>query len=450
MKSYSKVKHIYFLGIGGIGMSALARYFKYFGFKVSGYDKTPTVLTDELAREGIVVYFDEDIKNIPKDTGLVVYTPAIPQTHRQFVYFRENHFDMMKRAEVLGLISENEKSVAVAGTHGKTTITSLISHILIQAAIPVTAFIGGISKNYNTNLIINKKSRFMIVEADEYDRSFLKLKPDIAVISAIDADHLDVYLEKKHLSDSFDLFINQIKDNGTLIFKNGLSLIPKNNAFTYHLKEKCDFYASDITISKGRYTFNVCGTTNINKITLGLPGLHNIENSLAAIAVAKTLGIENDVIKNALYSFSGVKRRFEYIINTNKFTFIDDYAHHPEEIRACISSVRELFPGKKITGIFQPHLFSRTRDFMNEFALSLALLDDLLLLDIYPARELPVEGINSEVLLDKINMKSKQLVHMNEIINKLDSNKTEVLLTMGAGDIDQLIEPIRQYYLKKL
>lgn len=452
MVDLSKIKHIYFLGIGGIGMSALARYFMSYGIKVTGYDKTPTTLTHELLNEGIKIHFDENISLLAEDIDLVIYTPAIPSHHEELLYFKKKAIPLKKRSEILGLITEKEQTIAIAGTHGKTTITSLIAHILSVANIPITAFIGGISKNFNTNLLLNKNSKYTIVEADEFDRSFLTLHPDIAIISAMDADHLDIYKNKKFLEESFVLFSNQLKENGKLIYKNGLDLEKPLNkeSFSYHLNTKSDFYLSKVSINKGKYTFNISGKFNINDIELGLPGLHNIENSLAAIAVAKLVGIEDQIIKAALSTYQGVKRRFDYIINTDKFVYIDDYAHHPEEIKACINSVKDLFPGKKVTGIFQPHLFSRTRDFADEFATSLGLLDNVILLDIYPARELPIEGINSMMLLNKIKILNKQLVNKTEIIDKLDCIKPEILLTMGAGDIDQLVEPLKQHYLKKV
>jgi len=444
-----KLNCIYFLGIGGIGMSALARYFKSFGINVYGYDKTRTPLIDELLNEGIKIHFEENCDILPKNIDLVIYTPAIPLSHKELIYFKENKFNLKKRAEVLGQITEQFKTIAIAGTHGKTTITSIISHILSCANIPITSFIGGISKNINSNLLINKESKYIIVEADEYDRSFLTLHPDIAVISAMDADHLDIYKSKIYLDESFKLFAKQIKENGLLIHKSGLNLSNQKGKtrLTYHLKEKSDLFVSNISINKGKYIFDISGIHNISNIELGLPGLHNVENALAAIAVAKSIGIDDIVIKDALSTYQGVKRRFDYIINTEKFVYIDDYAHHPAEIKACILSIRDLFPNKKITGIFQPHLFTRTRDFADEFASSLELLDNLLLLDIYPARELPIDGINSQMLFNKIKLTNKQLVTKAEILSKLEAIKPEILLTMGAGDIDQLVKVIKQNYL---
>ena len=440
---------IYFLGIGGIGMSALARYFKSFGISVYGYDKTRTPLIDELLNEGIKIHFEENCDILPKNIDLVIYTPAIPLSHKELIYFKENKFNLKKRAEVLGQITEQFKTIAIAGTHGKTTITSIISHILSCANIPITSFIGGISKNINSNMLINKESKYIIVEADEYDRSFLTLHPDIAVISAMDADHLDIYKSKIYLDESFKLFAKQIKENGLLIHKSGLNLSNQKGKtrLTYHLKEKSDLFVSNISINKGKYIFDISGIYNISNIELGLPGLHNVENALAAIAVVKSIGIDDIVIKEALSTYQGVKRRFDYIINTEKFVYIDDYAHHPAEIKACILSIRDLFPNKKITGIFQPHLFTRTRDFADEFASSLELLDNLLLLDIYPARELPIDGINSQMLFNKIKLTNKQLVTKAEILTKLEAIKPEILLTMGAGDIDQLVKVIKQNYL---
>ncbi len=452
MLDLNKVKHIYFLGIGGIGMSALARYFKSMGIEVSGYDKTPTALTDELKREGIMIHFEENCNLLSKNIDLVIYTPAVPITHKEYIYLKEIGVALKKRSEILGLITEQNKTIAVAGTHGKTTITSLISHILSYSKTPITAFIGGITKNYNSNIIINKNSKYIIVEADEFDRSFLTLHPDIAVISAMDADHLDIYENKKYLEESFELFANQVKKNGLLFYKNGLPLenITNIKTYSYHLKAKSDFYISKIAINNGKYVFDVSGKCDIKNIELGLPGLHNVENAVAAIAVAFSVDINKEIIKEALSSYQGVKRRFDYIINTEKFVYIDDYAHHPEEIKACVSSVKDLFPDKKITGVFQPHLYSRTRDFADEFASSLDMLDNAILLDIYPARELPIEGIDSQMLLNKMKLTNKQLVSKSKLLDVLGSLDPEILLTIGAGDIDQMVEPIKQYYLKKI
>ena len=447
------------MGIGGIGMSALARYFNAAGKEVSGYDKTSTKLTDELMAEGIDIHFEDSIDFIPSsvkdqqsENTLIVYTPAVPKDHSEYVYFQKHRFNIKKRSEILGLITEQLHTIAVAGTHGKTTTSSLIAHILKSSGISSTAFLGGVTQNYNTNLLLSKDSKTVVVEADEYDRSFLTLYPDIAVVTSIDADHLDIYGDKKYMEESYSLFVNQIKPKGKLITKK--NILPNLNFFretiTYSLKTEADYYAQNISVKNGQYIYDIVSPIEeLNNVTLGLPGLHNVENSLAAVAVVQQVGISADNIRNALNTFKGVRRRFDYQIKTNQLVFIDDYAHHPEELKACINSVKELYPDKKITGVFQPHLFTRTRDFADEFAKSLELLDELILLEIYPARELPIEGINSKMLLDKVMLKNKTLSSKSNLIKELSEKKLEVLLTLGAGDIDMLVEPIKNTLLKK-
>lgn len=436
-------------------MSAIARYFHAHGKKVAGYDKTPTQLTDELIQEGIEVHFVDDvsgIRNRKLETGscLVVYTPAVPKDHGELNFFLQNGFTVMKRSQVLGLITANHFTIAVAGTHGKTTTSSMIAHILKSSGINCTAFLGGISKNYNSNLILpddaSKKS-VVVVEADEYDRSFLTLHPDIAVITSMDADHLDIYGDQHYMEDSYRMFANQIKNNGILISRSGLPVGKiKSVQKEYSLSEKVDFSASHIHIKNHQYYFNWHNhVSSIENLATLMPGRHNVENVIAAIAVARELKIPHERIADAVHSYSGVKRRFDYQVKTPDLVFIDDYAHHPEELRACISSVRELYPGRKITGIFQPHLFTRTRDFADGFAKSLSLLDELILLDIYPARELPIEGVTSELILNKVTIPNKALCRKDGVMEELKARKVEVLLTLGAGDIDQLVEPIRSY-----
>ncbi len=446
MININKIKNIYFLGIGGIGMSALAKYFKAKGVNVSGYDKTPTPLTDELIRDGIQIHFEEKIESVPKDIDLVVYTPAVPKDHKEYVYLKEKGYDIRKRAEILGIITKNSYTVAVSGTHGKTTITSMIAHILKQSGIDIYSFIGGISKNYKSNLILSKKNSIAVVEADEFDRSFLQLHPDIAVISAMDADHLDIYGSRDYMIESFRLFANQIKDNGTLFLKKSLKLtgvIP--NIKTYSAKEKADYFADDIQVKNECFYYTINCPDNIKiSVKAGVPGLHNVENAVVASAVALNFGVKPENIKKALQSYKGVCRRFDYRIKEKEIVFIDDYAHHPEEIKACINAAKKLYPGKKITGIFQPHLYTRTRDLAEEFAKSLAMLDELILLDIYPARELPIKGVTSEMLLKKIKMKNKIVCSKEILIEELIKRKLEVLITLGAGDIDQLVEPIEK------
>ncbi len=446
-------------------MSALARYFKAMGKNVSGYDKTPTKLTDELIAEGIDIHFDDTIRLIPLaikelpydiENILIVYTPAVPTDSKEFFYFKENGFTIKKRAEVLGMITENSNTIAVAGTHGKTTTSSLIAHILKSANLNPSAFLGGITQNYNTNLLLSEDlktnnlqsatNNIVVVEADEYDRSFLTLHPQIAVITSVDADHLDIYGDVKYVEESFSLFARQVKSK--LILKK--NIVSKINAdikpITYSVNDdRADYFAQNIVIIDGNYHYEIVTPTNIFlNITLGLPGLHNVENSIAATAVACEMGISEDNIGTALKTFKGVKRRFDYQIKTENLIFIDDYAHHPEELKATINSVKEMYPTKKITGIFQPHLFSRTRDFANEFAASLDLLDECVLMEIYPARELPIEGVNSQMLLDKMKSANKSICQKTDLVENITNKKLEVLLTMGAGDIDTFVEPIKK------
>jgi UDP-N-acetylmuramate--alanine ligase len=446
---FSSIKTVYFLGIGGIGMSALARYFKSMNVAIYGYDKTSTLLTTQLISEGMKIHFDENINLIPDNIDFVVYTPAIPSNHLELFHFQNNKYNLLKRSEVLGIIAKNSKAIGVAGTHGKTTISTMVAHLLKQSSIDCNAFLGGISKNYNSNLLLSQKSEYVVIEADEFDRSFLQLSPYIASISSIDADHLDIYGDKTQLIKSFEDYISQIQKGGKLIIKKGLELsIPADlEYYTYSLNEKSDFYAQNIRIEDGYYIFTfIHPFGKIENIKLGYPGLHNIENSIVAIAIAHLTGVKEDEIKKAMKSFHGVNRRFDIRINNENLIYIDDYAHHPEELKACISSVRDLYRNKKITGIFQPHLYSRTRDFADDFAKSLELLDTVVLLDIYPARELPIQGVSSQMLLDKINLTEKYLIQKSEILQFLKNKSPEILLTLGAGDIDQLVEPIEKIY----
>jgi len=474
MLQLEKIQNIYFIGIGGIGMSALARYFNAAGKFVCGYDRTSTTLTDELISEGIEVHFEENTTLIPesisnpadKNEVLIVYTPAVPETNKELAYFKENGFEVKKRAEILSSIAGQKYTIAIAGTHGKTTISSMVAHIFKYANKDCTAFLGGISQNYNTNFLFPKteEGSVFVTEADEYDRSFLALYPDIAVITSIDADHLDIYGDENKMREAYIQFAKQVKNTGKLIIKENLHLnndvspsrVTTRKAWhqysviTYSLSSPADYYAENITIENGQYIFDVISPVeNIKGLKLGLPGRHNVENAIAAIAVAQTMELETNNIKEAINSFKGVKRRFEYQVKTDNMIFIDDYAHHPTEIKACISAVRELYPCKKITGIFQPHLYSRTRDFANEFARGLELLDELILLDIYPARELPIEGVNAKMLFDKIELVNKKMCKNNELIDEIGKD-VEVLLTLGAGDIDQLVEPIKDKLLSRI
>ena len=447
MIDIKNIQRIYFLGVGGIGMSALARYFNSRGVLVSGYDKTETTLTKQLSAEGIVIHYEDNIELIDKEVQLVVYTPAIPKEHTELNYYQQNNYSVVKRSDVLGAITNSSFNVCIAGTHGKTTTSTMVAHILRHSGFGCNAFLGGISKNYNNNLLLSEKSDFVVIEADEFDRSFLQLHPYIAVVSSIDADHLDIYGDKNQLKLSFEDYISQIQKEGILIVKHGLNLkTPKDiDVYTYSLNEKADFYANNIQIKNGYYYFDFVYPDGIFKeIKMGYPGLHNIENAIAAISIAFITGVSENEMRNAMASFEGVNRRFDFRIRTEKLVYIDDYAHHPEELKACINSVRNLFKNKKITGVFQPHLFSRTRDFADKFAKSLELLDEVILLDIYPARELPIEGITSQMLLDKINLKNKFLIQKSEILNFLKTRSLEILLTLGAGDIDQLVEPIEK------
>ncbi len=454
-------KLYYFLGIGGIGMSALARFFKHHGKEVNGYDKTATALTAELIEEGIQCHFYEDLENLintlkhySKEEVLVIYTPAVPINHSEFCYLKEKAYTIQKRSEVLGEITKQYKTIAIAGTHGKTTTTTLVTHLLKSAGLNCFSFMGGISKNYHSNLVLGDAAQpnpLFIVEADEYDRSFLTLEPYISLITSVDADHLDIYGDDSSVKEGYRLFAKKLKPGGILLVKknvdNDLGLT--EHRLIYSLNLDTEYRAESISVVDGRFVFDVKSPVeDIPAVLLGLPGLHNVENSIAAVAIAQQLGVKGEVIKEALRSFKGVKRRFDYRVNTTNCIYIDDYAHHPEELKATILSVKRLHPGKKITGIFQPHLFSRTRDFVNEFALSLSLLDECILMDIYPAREKPITGVNSEWLLEHINIENKKCLNKAELLTDLSLNKREVLLTMGAGDIDKLIEPIEKLLQK--
>ena len=443
---------IYFLGIGGIGMSALARYFKANGKDILGYDRVSTYLTNELESEGMKIHYEDNISLIPEyisnssniENVLIIYTPAIPSNNLELNFFRSHNYTIKKRSEILGEITKNEYSIAIAGTHGKTTTSSIIAHILKFSGKDCTAFLGGISKNYNTNFLLPDsimENVPVVVEADEFDKSFLTLYPNIAVITSMDADHLDVYGDKKHLEENYLAFSSHVKTSGKLFAKQGLELT--NNSYSYSIWKEADFMAVNINIKEHHYFFDLNGKFGIiEELSLGLPGIHNVENALVAVAVGQYLGIENGIIKEAIKSYSGVKRRFDLRFNSNGVVYIDDYAHHPEELRVCIQSVKELYPNKKITGIFQPHLYSRTRDFVDGFAKSLSMLDELILMDIYPARELPIEGVNSSIIYDKVTIRNKRILSDKQIIKEIESKNYEVLLTMGAGDIDKLVDPI--------
>ncbi|MFN2456898.1 MAG: UDP-N-acetylmuramate--L-alanine ligase [Chitinophagaceae bacterium] len=457
------VKNVYFIGIGGIGMSAIARYFHARGIKVSGYDKTETELVKQIKKEGIDVHFTEDVAAVPKDADLVVYTPAVPKDHKELLYYQQHNYKVVKRSDVLGCITAETFNICVAGTHGKTTISTIIAHILRHSDYGCNAFLGGVSVNYNTNFW-SSNNNVCVVEADEYDRSFLKLQPDISVITAMDADHLDIYGDEKAMQDAFVEFGNKTKENGLLLSRFGLKRMEEVQTakkFTYSLQNNsADVFASDIKINNGGYHFNMQVHNNrISGIELNIGGMHNVENTLAAIAVANELDIEPEKIKAAIKEFKGIKRRFEYIIAPRPHqkgsyiqpVFIDDYAHHPEELNALLKSIKSLFPQRKSTIIFQPHLFTRTRDFAEEFAKSLQLADKIILLPIYPARELPIEGVTSELILNKIDFEEKKSMSKEQLLEWIKTysksiNKEfgEVIITAGAGDIDALVQPIKK------
>ena len=445
---------IYLLGIGGIGMSALARYFYAKGVKVSGYDKTQTTLTKQLQSEGIDIHFDDNPENIPENIDLIIYTPAIPENLKEFIYLKKTGIPIKKRSEVLGILSGEKKTIAVAGTHGKTTVSTLIAFLLKNSDTDCTAFLGGIAKNYDTNILISEKSDWIVIEADEYDRSFLQLKPAIGVITSVDADHLDIYESFDNLKNSFVSFANQIQKNGTLIFKKEINLnldkLHNRKIFSYSLKDtSADFHTQNLRFTDGLYIFDfVTPENSIKNIVLGIPGLINVENAVVAIASAYLAGVTETEIKAALPVFSGIKRRFDFQIKSNELIYIDDYAHHPEEIKGMVSSVKEMYPGKKILGIFQPHLYSRTKDFANEFAQSLELLDEIILIPIYPARETPIKGVSSEMILNRISKTEKQVCTKENLINIIAEKEFDILLTLGAGDIDQLVKPIKNYMIK--
>ncbi|SKB58589.1 UDP-N-acetylmuramate--L-alanine ligase [Salegentibacter holothuriorum] len=444
MQELNHIQNIYFIGIGGIGMSALARYFKSQGKNVAGYDKTSTSLSRMLEAENIVVVYDEKLTAVPaeflkKENTLIVYTPAVPEAHQQLVHFKENEFELKKRAALLGLISKGITTLAVAGTHGKTTTTAILGHLLKETDAKVTGFLGGISEDIQSNLIL-KGEEVIVVEADEFDRSFLHLAPNIAAITSMDADHLDIYGKKEELEDTFRQFAKLVPENGTLFVKNGLPIVGK----TFGIEDNADYSAQNIKIENGSYHFDLKTPTGvIEDFIFNLPGKHNLLNAITALAMAIQYESPIPKLARALYSFKGVKRRFSYKIKSDKLVLIDDYAHHPAEIAAVNQAVREMHPGKKVLAVFQPHLFSRTRDFVDDFAESLALFDELLLLDIYPAREIPIEGVTSSWLLEKVDSNSKKLIQKENIIAEIKRSKPEVVVLMGAGSIGEEVESVK-------
>lgn len=440
-----EIHNCYFVGIGGIGMSAIARYFAANGKNIAGYDKTPTAITSKLAELGVVINFEDILKEVPisfldRDKTLVIYTPAIPENNNQLSYFLHNDFKVLKRSEILGKITETTFCLAVAGTHGKTTTSSILGHIM--ASEKATSFLGGIAENYNSNLILGE-DKVSVVEADEFDRSFLKLSPNIACITSMDADHLDIYGEPEALEESFFAFSQKVSD--TLVVAKGLSL----EGLTYAVNEDADYRAFNMKIESGKYIFDVQTPTGaIKDIHFHLPGKHNVMNALAALALADVYGVSLEKIKESLSTFKGVKRRFSYKIKNKNFVLIDDYAHHPTEINAVENSIREMYPDEKVLVVFQPHLFSRTRDFIDDFATSLSKFDEVLLLDIYPAREKPISGVTSEWLLSKIHNNQKKMTKKNKLVKDIKNSSAKIVVMLGAGDIGVLVNTVKNQLLK--
>ncbi|MDD4395402.1 MAG: UDP-N-acetylmuramate--L-alanine ligase [Bacteroidales bacterium] len=435
---------IYFLGIGGIGMSALARFFMQRGETVFGYDHTQTLLTDELQAEGAQIHFEDDVKFIPAKVDFVIYTPAIPTDNQEFAFLKKSGIPMYKRSQILGKLAKGFPTIAVAGTHGKTTTTAIITQMLSPYR-NLLSFIGGIAKNFDSNFLIHPQYDTVVVEADEFDRSFLTLFPTIAIITSMDADHLDIYGDQQHLIDSFQLFANQIDKDGYLLIHEAVAhKIDHPHKLIYGTGDNCDFRVSDVDLQDNKAVFTVKSADFcFRDITLGVSGMHNVLNATAACAVAQLMNLDEMQIKNQLKDFQGVKRRFDYQIETDDLVFIDDYAHHPEEIRAILTAVRKLYPHRFLTAVFQPHLYSRTRDFAQQFAEILALANQVILLDIYPARELPIPGVTSQYLLDLIPIQNKLLLSKTELLPYLQQHTPDVLLTIGAGDIDKLVPQIK-------
>lgn len=456
-----KITSVYFVGAGGIGMSALARYFRAKGKQVAGYDKTPSDLTAALIEEGIRIHYTDDIALIPEDckqidSTLVIYTPAIPETHTELNYFKTNGFTLMKRARVLGEITRTERGLCVAGTHGKTTTSSMLAHLLKQSHVDCNAFLGGILKNYNSNLMLSDKSDLAVIEADEFDRSFHWLNPYMAVITAVDPDHLDIYGTPEAYRESFEHFTSLIRPDGCLVMKKGLQLQPRlpegAKLYTYSATEEADFFARNIRIGNGDILFDfVTPDGCIPDVKLGVPVKVNIENGVAAMALAWLNGVTPEEIRGGMETFAGPVRRFDFHLKKDDIVLLDDYAHHPAELKASIQSVKELYPDKKVTGIFQPHLYTRTRDFAADFAASLSLLDELILLDIYPAREEPIPGVTSQIIFDRVTIPNKRMIRKEELLDLVQKEAAsfEVVLMVGAGNIDRLVEPVKQILEKR-
>jgi UDP-N-acetylmuramate--alanine ligase len=443
----NKIQKLYFIGIGGIGMSALARYFLSRGARIGGYDRSATPLTRELEAAGMDIHYEERTDLVPKDVDVVVYTPAIPAQHAELVYYRENNFLVVKRSDVLRWITEGSFNICVGGTHGKTTVTSMTAHLLRHSGYGCNAFLGGIAANYQTNFWSNERN-VVVVEADEYDRSFLKLFPDIAVITAMDPDHLDIYGTPEEVENAFVQFSHNVKTGGCLVTKYGLRRqadLEAAHHYTYSFHDgSADVHVANMQVRNGSYHYDVVGRGwTIKDMVLHMGGLHNIENSLAAITVGRHIGIADDKIKAAIADFKGVHRRFEYALKNERHVLIDDYAHHPEELRALLSGVKSIFPGEKIVLVFQPHLFSRTNDLADDFAKSLDMADEVILLPIYPARELPMPGVTSELLLGKMTIPQKRVLSKEEMQNWIRSNQPKIVVMAGAGDIDALVQPVK-------
>ena len=448
--SLSQFDKVYFLGIGGIGMSALARYFKSLGWQVAGYDKTETALTVKLQSEGINVHFEDLNSSIPTEfqdieKTLVIFTPAVPKNLGELLFFQHGNYSLYKRSEVLGMITQTSNGLGVAGTHGKTTTSTMLAHILNESSVKCTAFLGGISSNFNSNLLTNPEAKYTVIEADEFDRSFLRLLPFSSIITSTDPDHLDIYGDANHFVEGFKLYAQLTNPKGVLVQKYGLNLSSEAKSISYGINElRANYCGLNVRVENGKFLVDVQTPNALwSSVEIGIPGIHNAENAIACIALCEFIGLSEDEIRNGLQSFLGVKRRFEYQIKSQKLIYIDDYAHHPTEIKALLDSVKLIYPNQKITGVFQPHLFSRTRDFFDAFASELSQLDEVILLPIYPAREEPIDGVTSNALLEKISSNVKKVLSPSETIELLSQRTEGVFLTIGAGDIDRIVEPLK-------
>lgn len=448
--SLSQFDKAYFLGIGGIGMSALARYFKSLGWQVAGYDKTETALTLKLQSEGINVHFEDLNSSIPTEfqdieKTLVIFTPAVPKNLGELLFFQHGNYSLYKRSEVLGMITQTSNGLGVAGTHGKTTTSTMLAHILNESSVKCTAFLGGISSNFNSNLLTNPEATYTVIEADEFDRSFLRLLPFASIITSTDPDHLDIYGDANHFVEGFKLYAQLTNPKGVLVQKYGLNLSSEAKSISYGINElRANYCGLNVRVENGKFLVDVQTPNTLwRSVEIGIPGIHNAENAIACIALCEFIGLSEDEIRNGLQSFLGVKRRFEYQVKSQKLIYIDDYAHHPTEIKALLDSVKLIYPNQKITGVFQPHLFSRTRDFFDAFASELSQLDEVILLPIYPAREEPIDGVTSNALLEKITTTNKKVLTPQETVELLSQKSEGVFLTIGAGDIDRIVEPLK-------